>query len=194
MMNLLVSAITRPIDLAKVEAIIDLGATRGKAFLVHMFTRSERLSFVLEKGSAACPPVVYQHDKHLLILSEAAVFAIDTTDIAAGCTMIPIHFPTQAARAVEGGVIIIHDLGCTMLTPDLKDVAWVIDDPRILTTRVDRGELRVFFGEHQGCLIDLATGLESIAEVPTVLTEDDPEDFNVGEDSNVIMLSSRFKH
>jgi hypothetical protein len=193
MINLLASAITRPIDLAKTEAIIDLGATRGKAFLVHMFTRNGRLSFVLEKGSAACPPVVYQHDKYLLILSEAAVFTIDITDITAGCTTIPIHFPTQAARAVEGGVVIIHDLGCTMLTPDLKDVTWVIDDPRILTTRVDRGELRVFFGEHQGCLIDLSTGLETIAETPTVLTEDEDEDFDIGEDSNVIKLSSRFK-
>lgn len=193
MMNLLVSPITRPIDLDKVEAIIDLGATRGKSFLVHMFTRSGRLSFVFERGSASCPPVVYQHDKHLLILAEAAVFAIDTTDIAAGYTTIPIHFPTQAARAVEGGVVIIHDLGCTMLTPDLKDVAWIIDDPRILTTRVDRGELRVFFGEHQSFLIDLSTGLEAIAETPMTLAEDEHEDFEIGDDSNVIKLPKRFK-
>jgi hypothetical protein len=193
MMNLLVSAITRPIDLAKVEAIIDLGATRGKAFLVHMFTRSGRLSFVLEKASAACPPVVYQHDKHLLILSEAAVFAIDTTDIAAGYTTIPMHFPTQAARAVEGGIVIIHDLGCTMLTPDLKDVAWTIDDPRILTTRVDRGELRVYFGEHQSCLIDLATGLEATADTRTCTVDDEPEAFEIDDDSNVIRLSNHSK-
>jgi hypothetical protein len=193
MMNLLVSAITRPIDLAKVEAIIDLGATRGKAFLVHMFTRSGRLSFVLERGSTACPPVVYQHDKRLLILSEAAVFAIDTTDIAAGYTMIPIHFPTQAARAVEGGIVIIHDLGCTMLTPDLKDVAWTIDDPRILTTRVDRGELRVYFGEHQSCLIDLATGLEATADTRTCTVDDEPEAFEIDDDSNVIRLSNHSK-
>lgn len=191
MKNLLVSAIDRPVDLDKVAGVIDFDTPRGKAFLVHLFTQSGRLSFVLDKASATSPPVAYKHDKFLLILSGAMVLVLDTTDITAGYTTIPIHFATQAARLVENGVVIIHDSGCTLLNPDLSDVLWSIDDPRIRTTRVDRGELRIYVGEHQSFRIDLTTGFEAAEETPTVLPDEDEDEDEV--ESNVVKLFSRMK-
>ncbi len=195
MINLDVTAITRPLDLDKITAFVDLESRRpGRPNLVTTFNQSGRLSFVLNNGNRTYPPVAYQYGKHFLILSEFYVSVIDTTDIEAGEMLIPIHFQTYAARAVKQGVVILHETGCTMLNADLTDAVWRHDDQRIITSRVDNGELRVYHGEHQSFLIDLNTGfyIPEPEEGRAALQPSKPED--EGEEScQIIRLAERVK-
>lgn len=187
MLHLQASRISGPIDLTKITAIVDLSSEIGStSFLVHVFTEAGRLAFMLQNADPFLPPSVYMREGKLIILSGYSVLSLDPGKLELGAHEEPIFHLVEAAREVPGGLLILHQYGCTLLSDDLSGVLWRIDDPRIVSISVEGDHLRVFFGQHQSVLVSLLTGNEVDDPIAT-FSNDVPGD----DTSNVIFLKTR---
>lgn len=154
-----ISAITGPVDLSRINLIVDTSSERTlTSYLFETFSARGRTRTIVQNANRFIPPTAYQKGNRLYVLAEYLVFAFDLNDLKAEPTVENIHYLTTDALDTPHGVLIMHEAGCTLLSHDLTDVHWIIDDRRVQTCVFEDGVLRAYFGEHQSVVIDLTTG------------------------------------
>jgi len=128
-------------------------------YFIDVIYRGKKHSILMTNGLRSESPAVY-HDNGRIFIIEGGLFLEvklnDTHDVDG------INLPYDLRRAVKmsPGILICHMAGCVMMSNDLQDQLWSIEDARITDVVWREGELRVYYGEHSSILLDPETGVE----------------------------------
>ena len=126
-------------------------------YAIEIIHNGRRHSILMVNGLRNELPGIYHDDSRALIVEGSLLLEVklnSTHDVDG------INFPHDIRRVVKmpQGVLICHMAGCVMVSDDLQQTLWSLDDEEVSDVVWRDGELRAFYGEHSSILLDPETG------------------------------------
>lgn len=132
-------------------------------------------SILMANGLRNEPPTIYHDNSRVLIVEGSLLLAVklNTTHDVDG-----VNLPYDIRRAVNmpQGVLICHMTGCVMMSDDLQQTVWSLEEDQLIDVVWRDGELRAFYGEHTSILLDPESGEEIDRAPSNVLPHSNEED------------------
>lgn len=142
-------------------------------YSVDVIYKGRMHSILMINGLRNESPAVYHDNSRVFVIEGSLLLEVKlnhTHDVDG------VNLPYDLRRVVKmaQGILICHMAGCVMMSDDLQERLWSIEDEQITDVVWRDGELRAYYGEHTSILLDPETG-DEMNRTPAKATIEDQD-------------------